>query len=147
MLGPVPYTMSTMHWMTVSLAHNDEGLGTKWGKQKAEQKLRESEFKENIKIYEIPGHFELLPCRKKGISHKHKPREITTQNHFGFMAQPPYIEMMERQLRIRNGNNGNITPWATDVTTASTIIKLTSFSHSIAIYSPSNKKAKTANAP
>jgi spermidine synthase len=41
-LAPTLYTFSTMHCMTVSLAYNDEGLGTVWGKQKAEQKLREA---------------------------------------------------------------------------------------------------------
>ena len=33
------YTISTMHCMTVSLAYEGEGLGTVWGRQKAEKML------------------------------------------------------------------------------------------------------------
>lgn len=34
-LGPLLYTISCMHCMTVSLAQNGEGLGAMWGRQKA----------------------------------------------------------------------------------------------------------------
>jgi ubiquinone/menaquinone biosynthesis C-methylase UbiE len=54
-LGPTLYTFSTMHCMTVSLAYNGEGLGTVWGKQKAEQKLREAGFSGHIDIRQIEG--------------------------------------------------------------------------------------------
>jgi SAM-dependent methyltransferase len=54
-LGPTLYTFSTMHCMTVSLAYNGEGLGTVWGKQKAEQKLREAGFSSPIDIRQIEG--------------------------------------------------------------------------------------------
>lgn len=54
-LGPILYAISTMHCMTVSLAYNGEGLGTVWGKQKAEQMLKESGFTEAIQIKEVPG--------------------------------------------------------------------------------------------
>jgi ubiquinone/menaquinone biosynthesis C-methylase UbiE len=54
-LGPTLYTFSTMHCMTVSLAYNGEGLGTVWGKQKAEQKLRETGFSGPIEVKQIEG--------------------------------------------------------------------------------------------
>jgi 2-polyprenyl-3-methyl-5-hydroxy-6-metoxy-1,4-benzoquinol methylase len=54
-LAPTLYTFSTMHCMTVSLAYNDEGLGTVWGKQKAEQKLREAGFSHSIEVKQIEG--------------------------------------------------------------------------------------------
>jgi SAM-dependent methyltransferase len=54
-LGPTLYTFSTMHCMTVSLAYDGEGLGTVWGKQKAEQKLREAGFSGHIDIRQIEG--------------------------------------------------------------------------------------------
>jgi 2-polyprenyl-3-methyl-5-hydroxy-6-metoxy-1,4-benzoquinol methylase len=54
-LAPTLYTFSTMHCMTVSLAYNGEGLGTVWGKQKAEQKLREAGFSGPIDIRQIEG--------------------------------------------------------------------------------------------
>jgi 2-polyprenyl-3-methyl-5-hydroxy-6-metoxy-1,4-benzoquinol methylase len=55
LLAPTLYTFSTMHCMTVSLAHHGEGLGTMWGKQLAEQKLREAGFNETIETYKVPG--------------------------------------------------------------------------------------------
>ena len=54
-LGPTLYTFSTMHCMTVSLAYNGEGLGTVWGKQKAEQKLRDAGFSHPIEVKQIEG--------------------------------------------------------------------------------------------
>ena len=54
-LGPTLYTFSTMHCMTVSLAYNGEGLGTVWGKQKAEQKLRDAGFSPPIEVKQIEG--------------------------------------------------------------------------------------------
>lgn len=42
--GPLLYTISTMHCMTVSLAHGGEGLGTVWGKAKALELLAEAGF-------------------------------------------------------------------------------------------------------
>jgi SAM-dependent methyltransferase len=54
-LGPTLYTFSTMHCMTVSLAYNGEGLGTVWGKQKAEQKLRDAGFSGPIEVKQIEG--------------------------------------------------------------------------------------------
>src|SRR5215207_5029383 len=54
-LAPTLYTFSTMHCMTVSLAYNGEGLGTVWGKQKAEEKLREAGFSGPIEVRQIEG--------------------------------------------------------------------------------------------
>ena len=54
-LAPTLYTISTMHCMTVSLASNGEGLGAVWGRQKAEQKLREAGFCREIDVREIEG--------------------------------------------------------------------------------------------
>ncbi len=53
-LGPMLYTISTMHCMTVSLAYKGEGLGNMWGEQLARQKLAEAGFK-NIEIQKVQG--------------------------------------------------------------------------------------------
>ncbi|MDF0682402.1 MAG: class I SAM-dependent methyltransferase [Candidatus Nitrosocosmicus sp.] len=54
-LAPTLYTFSTMHCMTVSLAQDGEGLGTVWGRQMAEQKLKEAGFSGSIDIKQIDG--------------------------------------------------------------------------------------------
>lgn len=54
-LGPTLYSISTMHCMTVSLAYNGEGLGTVWGRQKAEEMLKEAGFSEKIEVKEVSG--------------------------------------------------------------------------------------------
>jgi SAM-dependent methyltransferase len=43
-LGPLLYTISCMHCMTVSLAEGGMGLGTMWGEQKAREMLRDAGF-------------------------------------------------------------------------------------------------------
>ncbi|MBW8011999.1 MAG: methyltransferase domain-containing protein [Chloroflexi bacterium] len=43
-IGPLMYTVSCMHCMTVSLALDGEGLGAMWGEQKARQMLAEAGF-------------------------------------------------------------------------------------------------------
>lgn len=43
-LAPFLYTVSTMHCMTVSLAHGGEGLGTCWGEEMARTLLAEAGF-------------------------------------------------------------------------------------------------------
>ncbi len=53
-LGPMLYTISTMHCMTVSLAYKGEGLGNMWGEQLARQKLDEAGFR-NIEIKKVEG--------------------------------------------------------------------------------------------
>ena len=43
-LGPLLYTVSTMHCMTVSLAQDGMGLGTMWGTELAQRMLKEAGF-------------------------------------------------------------------------------------------------------
>lgn len=43
-LGPLLYTISCMHCMTVSLAQGGLGLGAVWGRETAEEMLREAGF-------------------------------------------------------------------------------------------------------
>jgi ubiquinone/menaquinone biosynthesis C-methylase UbiE len=51
-LGPMLYTVSTFHCMTVSLAQGGEGLGTMWGREQARSLLEEAGF-EDITIHEL----------------------------------------------------------------------------------------------
>ena len=53
-LGPLLYSASVLHCMTVSLAQGGEGLGTVWGEQKAQELLREAGFK-GIAVRHIEG--------------------------------------------------------------------------------------------
>jgi SAM-dependent methyltransferase len=43
-MGPMLYTMSTMHCMTVSLAYGGEGLGAAWGEHVARERLEQAGF-------------------------------------------------------------------------------------------------------
>ena len=56
-LGPLMYTVSTMHCMTVSLAQGGEGLGTMWGEEKAREMLKEAGFKE-VEVKRLPHDFQ-----------------------------------------------------------------------------------------
>jgi ubiquinone/menaquinone biosynthesis C-methylase UbiE len=55
-LGPMLYTVSTMHCMTVSLALGGDGLGTVWGEQLAVRMLGEAGFKD-IRVEHVEGDF------------------------------------------------------------------------------------------
>ena len=55
-LGPLLYTISTMHCMTVSLSQNGEGLGTMWGEEKAREMLHEAGFA-NVEVKQLPHDF------------------------------------------------------------------------------------------
>jgi ubiquinone/menaquinone biosynthesis C-methylase UbiE len=44
-LGPLLYTISCMHCMTVSLAQNGEGLGAMWGEEKTREYLTKAGFR------------------------------------------------------------------------------------------------------
>jgi ubiquinone/menaquinone biosynthesis C-methylase UbiE len=44
-LGPLLYTVSCMHCMTVSLAQNGEGLGAMWGEEKTRKYLAKASFR------------------------------------------------------------------------------------------------------
>ena len=54
-LAATLYTFSTMHCMTVSLAQGGDGLGTVWGRQMAEQKLKEAGFSDTIDVKQVDG--------------------------------------------------------------------------------------------
>ncbi|MEW8029609.1 MAG: class I SAM-dependent methyltransferase [Candidatus Thiodiazotropha sp.] len=56
-IGPLLYTLSTMHCMTVSLAQDGAGLGTVWGKELALQMLVEAGFK-RIEVKELQHDFQ-----------------------------------------------------------------------------------------
>lgn len=53
-LGPLLYTISTLHCMTVSLSLDGEGLGTAWGEQKARELLAEAGFDE-VTVEQVQG--------------------------------------------------------------------------------------------
>jgi hypothetical protein len=55
-VGPFLYAVSTMHYMTVSLAQGGEGLGTIWGEEKAGEMLREAGFNE-VEVRHLPHDF------------------------------------------------------------------------------------------
>ncbi len=52
-LGPFLYTISTMHCMTVSLAHGGAGLGTVWGEELAVEMLGDAGFR-GIAVKQLP---------------------------------------------------------------------------------------------
>lgn len=56
-VGPLLYTLSTMHCMTVSLAQGGEGLGTMWGRERAGNMLREAGFSQ-IEIHQLEHDFQ-----------------------------------------------------------------------------------------
>ena len=56
-VGTLLYTISCMHCMTVSLAQNGEGLGAMWGREKAEELMREAGFR-SIEVHELPHDFQ-----------------------------------------------------------------------------------------
>lgn len=58
-IGPVLYTISCMHCMTVSLAQGGEGLGAMWGREKAEELFREAGFGV-VEINELEHDFQNL---------------------------------------------------------------------------------------
>ncbi|GAA1749208.1 methyltransferase domain-containing protein [Streptomonospora arabica] len=52
-LGPLLYSVSTLHCMTVSLAQGGAGLGTVWGEELARQMLAEAGFAD-VTVHEVP---------------------------------------------------------------------------------------------
>ncbi|MEQ9544999.1 MAG: class I SAM-dependent methyltransferase [Marinobacter sp.] len=56
-IGPLLYTISCMHCMTVSLAQDGEGLGAMWGKEKALEYFRAAGFR-NIEVHELAHDFQ-----------------------------------------------------------------------------------------
>jgi len=55
--GPLLYTISCMHCMTVSLAQNGAGLGAMWGREKALEMLDEAGFAD-VEIKRLPHDFQ-----------------------------------------------------------------------------------------
>ena len=55
-VGPLLYTLSCMHCMTVSLAENGAGLGTMWGEELARSMLHEAGFTK-IEVEKLPHDF------------------------------------------------------------------------------------------
>jgi 2-polyprenyl-3-methyl-5-hydroxy-6-metoxy-1,4-benzoquinol methylase len=56
-VGPLLYTLSCMHCMTVSLASNGAGLGAMWGEEKAREMLQEAGFSK-IEVKKLPHDFQ-----------------------------------------------------------------------------------------
>lgn len=52
-LGPLLYTVSCLHCMTVSLARGGEGLGAMWGRERAHQLFRTAGFTD-VEIHTLP---------------------------------------------------------------------------------------------
>ncbi|HEY9078501.1 class I SAM-dependent methyltransferase [Magnetovibrio sp.] len=51
-IGPLLYTMSTMHCMTVSLAQGGAGLGAMWGRELAESMFKDAGFR-TVAVHEL----------------------------------------------------------------------------------------------
>ena len=56
-VGPLLYSLSTTHCMTVSLAQGGDGLGTMWGQEKARELLTEAGFSK-INIHQLEHDFQ-----------------------------------------------------------------------------------------
>jgi SAM-dependent methyltransferase len=52
-LAPFLYAISTLHCLTISLAHDGAGLGTVWGEQVAREMLRDAGFS-RVTVCEVP---------------------------------------------------------------------------------------------
>ncbi|HEY3484840.1 MAG TPA: methyltransferase domain-containing protein, partial [Ilumatobacteraceae bacterium] len=53
-MAPFTYAVSTLHCLTVSLAHGGAGLGTAWGRQTAQSMLADAGFGA-VAVHEAPG--------------------------------------------------------------------------------------------
>ncbi len=53
-LAPFLYAISTLHCLTISLAHDGAGLGTAWGKQLACEMLHDAGFGE-VRVDDLPN--------------------------------------------------------------------------------------------
>ena len=56
-IGPLLYTISCMHCMTVPLAQGGDGLGAMWGKEMAVQYLQEAGF-HSVEVHELAHDFQ-----------------------------------------------------------------------------------------
>jgi len=67
-VGPLLYTISCMHCMSVSLEQNGAGLGAMWGKEKAKEMLSDAGFSD-IQIKQLPHDFQnYFYIMRKGIA-------------------------------------------------------------------------------
>lgn len=53
-LAPFLYSISTLHCLTISLAHDGAGLGTIWGEQRARRMLHDAGFRD-VAVHDLPG--------------------------------------------------------------------------------------------
>ncbi len=53
-LAPFIYAISTLHCLTISLAHGGAGLGTAWGEQLAHEMLRDAGFGQ-VSLEDVPN--------------------------------------------------------------------------------------------
>ena len=53
-MAPFTYAVSTLHCLTVSLAHDGAGLGTAWVEQTSRSMLAEAGFG-TVTVHETPG--------------------------------------------------------------------------------------------
>lgn len=53
-MAPFLYSVSTLHCLTISLAHDGAGLGTAWGRQKACDMLAEAGFSD-VRVEDVPN--------------------------------------------------------------------------------------------
>jgi SAM-dependent methyltransferase len=53
-LAPFLYSISTLHCLTISLAHGGAGLGTAWGEQLAREMLHDAGFRD-VTVNEVPN--------------------------------------------------------------------------------------------
>lgn len=56
-VGPLLYTLSCMHCMSVSLAQNGAGLGAMWGEEKAREMLNDAGFTK-VEVKKLPHDFQ-----------------------------------------------------------------------------------------
>ncbi|MCJ7830875.1 MAG: hypothetical protein MUP74_05750 [Desulfobacterales bacterium] len=56
-VGPLLYTISCMHWMSVSLEQGGAGLGAMWGREKALEMLGRAGFND-IRVESLPHDFQ-----------------------------------------------------------------------------------------
>ena len=56
-IGPLLYTISCMHCMTVSLAQGGDGLGAMWGKEMAVRYFQEAGFR-SVAVHELAHDFQ-----------------------------------------------------------------------------------------
>jgi 2-polyprenyl-3-methyl-5-hydroxy-6-metoxy-1,4-benzoquinol methylase len=64
-IGPLMYTISCLHCMSVSLSQNGDGLGAMWGREKALEMLDRAGFSD-VQVHELPHDFQnfFYVCRR-----------------------------------------------------------------------------------